>query len=267
MTILLVDDDSASVRLYGAALHKRGFPVKICRSGNEVLELVRNQSFKLIVSDVDMPGLSGHEMSQEILVHGQRHCPVLFLSATDMVEHVAAGLRSGGDDFLIKGSPISHMMDRIIFWLTSGFRSLPHMVRLNILDQLDQMDPTAPLLADLKLDRPALERAFETLYREIQATDAGFGSRLVDRIYILGRANGLLCQMCDTPQHWLRFPDAITLLVRKLQTPWSADIPVLMKYYTLFSRDKRFLAAEETDLVSLARAQAAKQSVQTADNA
>ncbi len=259
MTILLVDDDPASARLYGAAIHKRGFTVRLSHSGSDALELMQHQAFRLIISDVDMPGLSGYEAIHQMLSRGQRPCPVLFLSATDMADHVANGLRSGGDDFLIKGSPINQMMDRVIFWLTSGFRCLPQTARLNALNLLDQMNPTAPLNAGLKLDRPMLERAFETLYREIQATDSGFGSRLVDRIYIVGRAHGLLCGQFETPQHWLRLPDAITLLVRKLRTPWSADIAVLMKYYDLLTQDSRFQEAGKTDLATLLESHTAKQ--------
>lgn len=251
MTILLVDDEPAGARLYGAVIERHGFDVRICYSATDALDLIREHPIRLIMSDVEMPDMSGHDMARRLLSRGKRPCPILFLSASDTVNHIANGLRAGGDDFLIKGCPLPHILDRVTFWLTSGFLCLPHPIRMAALDHLDTLNPTSPVLSPLDLDRALIDRVFEILHRDIQATPSGFGSRLIDRIHILGRADALLRHYSHTPAHWLRFPDALVALIRNLNTAWSADVAALMKYYGMFEKDDRFKEAGAKSLASL----------------
>ncbi|GAK33840.1 hypothetical protein JCM17846_09570 [Iodidimonas nitroreducens] len=243
MTILLIDDDPAIGRLYGAAIQKRGFNVKLCTAGDQALEFLHRQKPHLIVSDVEMPGLSGHDVALRLLQRGPRPCPILFLSANDTVESVLQGLRCGGDDFLIKGEALNHMIDRMAFWLTSGFRALPLVARHAAMDMLETMNPIAPLLPQIKKDRALVDMAFESLYRDVQSTPPGYGVRLIERIEVMGRTAELIERQCTEPAHWLRFPDAVLSVIHKLRTPWALDIGVLCRHYELLSRDPRFQKA------------------------
>lgn len=251
MTILVVDDEPALGRLYGAAIGRRGFDVLLASSAEQALETVRQKKIRLILTDVEMPEIGGHELSRRLHKKGRVPCPLLFLSAHDSVELMAEGLRAGGDDFLTKGGAVEETMERIVFWLTSGFRRLPLPARLRAIEALEKLDPSRPVLGDIRFNQKALARAFEQLWREVQATPSGYGERLVDRIRILGRASALVTAQSKSAADCLRFPDALLRMILRLRMPWSADIGALLAHYELLARDPRFREAGEKGLVAI----------------
>lgn len=249
--ILLVDDEPAVARLYGAMIQRRGFDVRICREGAEALELLHARRFHLVLCDIDMPGMDGHELCRRIVARGGRRVPLLLFSAHDRAGDVIAGLTAGADDFLIKGADLHDLLDRMSFWLTAGFRTLPGMARAAARRALADCDPRSPVLEGLTLDRGMIAPALEALHREFQATPPAFGERLVERIHLLGRATGLLAEQAERPEHFLRFPDALTRLLQGLRLPWGGEARVLLAHFDLLARDPRFRAAAQTPLPDL----------------
>ncbi|GAB4118936.1 MAG: hypothetical protein Kow00104_01050 [Rhodothalassiaceae bacterium] len=244
MTILVVDDEPALARLYGAAIARRGFDVLTARSGAEALETVATRRIRLILSDIEMPGMSGLEMGRRRRPgRGVPGAPLVFLTAHDSVDLLAEGLRAGGDDFLAKGGPLEQAMERIVFWLSSGFRRLPAEARRSAIAALETLDPRAPILGRIHHDRAAFASAFEVLWREVQATPSGFGDRLIDRIRIMGRASALLAERAGGACDHLRYPDALMRMLLRLRMPWSGDCANLFAHYDLLARDRRFLEA------------------------
>lgn len=249
--ILLVDDEPAVARLYGAMIQRRGFDVRTCPDGPEALELLHERRFHLVLCDVDMPGMDGHELCRRIVARGRRRAPLLLFSAHDRVRDVVAGLEAGADDFLLKGADLHALLDRMSFWLTAGFRNLPGMARAAALRALAGYDPRAPMLGRLVFDRSLIEPALESLHREFQATPPAFGERLVERIHLLGRATALLAGQAGEPEHFLRFPDALVRLVQGLRLPWAGEARILLAHFDLLARDPRFLEAAEIPLAEL----------------
>ncbi len=241
--ILLVDDEPAVARLYGALLHRRGFDIRVCSDAGEALELLLGQRFHLVISDVEMPGINGHEFCRRLNRRGPRHYPLLLLSAHDSVDSVNAGLSAGADDFLMKGAELAAILERISFWLTSGFRTLPYCARVGAIDALETLAPIMPLLPDVALDPAHVEDTAATLGRELQAAAPGYGARLIERIHILGRATSLLLARAKRPADFLRFPDALLEVIRRLELPWAGDVGVLFAHFELLARDPRFVAA------------------------
>ncbi len=241
--ILLVDDEPAVARLYGALLHRRGFDIRICSDAGEALEILLEQRFHLVISDVEMPGINGHEFCRRLNRRGPRHYPLLLLSAHDSVDAVNAGLSAGADDFLMKGAELATILERVGFWLTSGFRTLPYCARVGAIDALESLAPIMPLLPDLRLDRAHVDDTAARLGRELRAAPRGYGARLIERIHILGRATALLLARAERPADYLRFPDALLGVIRKLAFPWAGDVGVLLAHFELLARDPRFIDA------------------------
>ncbi|GEQ98829.1 hypothetical protein JCM17844_24660 [Iodidimonas gelatinilytica] len=202
----------------------------------------------MIVSDVEMPDMSGHAMVTRLLESGLRPCPILFLSANDTAQDMLRGLECGGDDFLLKGSDLAHLMDRLAFWLICGFRGLPRTARLNAISALESMSPIEPVLGQIKNDPALIDHVFERLHREIQSMPHDYGTRLIHRIQIMGRVAHLLEESSESPSQWVRFPDALHHIIRKLRAPWAADIGILCRYYDVLCQDPRFIHAGETGL-------------------
>ena len=61
--ILLADDDAASRLLMQAALEKAGFHVTLACDGEEAIRLFEASPTDMVMLDVEMPYMDGHEMS------------------------------------------------------------------------------------------------------------------------------------------------------------------------------------------------------------
>jgi len=99
--ILVVDDDPGIGKLLTTKLKSSGFFSQSCSSGEEALKLLSNQSFDAIISDLNMPGISG----LELLESARNVAPqTAFLMATG-VSDVAVGItamKQGAADYLLK---------------------------------------------------------------------------------------------------------------------------------------------------------------------
>ncbi|MCM2463208.1 two-component system response regulator [Pseudomonas sp. CG7] len=105
-TILVVDDTPDNLMLMTALLKDR-YRVKAANSGEKALRVLQGDSLPdLILLDVMMPGLSGHEVADQ-LKHDPRTCdiPIIFLTAMAAIEDEIHGLELGAVDYITK--PIS----------------------------------------------------------------------------------------------------------------------------------------------------------------
>jgi DNA-binding NtrC family response regulator len=78
---LLVADDEKSLRdLYQIELEEEGYQVDTAASATEVLELLEQNKYDLIVLDIRMPGMSGIDLLQKIMARDKRQ-PVILNTA------------------------------------------------------------------------------------------------------------------------------------------------------------------------------------------
>ena len=99
--VLVVDDDPAICNLLSTKLRISGFDTHACTSGEGALNLLAKESFDAIISDLNMPGISG----LELLAAAHRLVPgTAFLMATG-VSDVAVGvgaMKQGASDYILK---------------------------------------------------------------------------------------------------------------------------------------------------------------------
>ena len=81
--ILIVDDRAVNLRIMALLLGALGFRnVKTCTSGEQALELVRNENFHVVLTDLMMPGMDGRELLQAIRrIPGRERLPVYVVTA------------------------------------------------------------------------------------------------------------------------------------------------------------------------------------------
>ena len=67
--ILVVDDEPALLRLFQQYLNRLGYEVDACSGASRALELFSRNPFKyaLVLADLTMPGMSGHELLEQLL--------------------------------------------------------------------------------------------------------------------------------------------------------------------------------------------------------
>jgi adenylate cyclase len=102
-TILVVDDDP-DVRQYLADhLTHFGYQILAAESGEDALRVLTTTPVDLIVSDVNMPGMSGIEFCAAVKANPSfQTTPVILLTGASDYETRLAGLEAGADDFFTK---------------------------------------------------------------------------------------------------------------------------------------------------------------------
>jgi DNA-binding response OmpR family regulator len=113
-TVLVVDDDPAFRELVAGILDRAGHRVTEAASGEEALENARRDRPDVVLLDVRLPGLSGHEVCQKLRSELDDTLPVLFVSG-ERVESFdrVAGFLVGGDDYLDKPFAPDELLERI----------------------------------------------------------------------------------------------------------------------------------------------------------
>ena len=112
--ILVVDDDPTARLLMRAALQKTGFQVRLAVDGADALRQFAEDSFDLVMLDVDMPGMSGMAVCAALRAQGSEHLPIVMVTGMDDVMSVEAAYEAGATDFIAK--PIN--------WALIGHRAL-----------------------------------------------------------------------------------------------------------------------------------------------
>jgi len=103
MDVLVADDDCISVELLANALQEFGYRVTTAANGQEAFELIRTGRYRLVISDWEMPGMSGVELCREIRSRPSiGYTYVILLTSYSGLDNVVSGLAAGADDFLTK---------------------------------------------------------------------------------------------------------------------------------------------------------------------
>jgi diguanylate cyclase (GGDEF)-like protein len=107
--LLLVDDDTLLRRMAAQALRHAGFELSEAADGARALAHFAKQPSDLVLLDLEMPGLSGHEVCARIraLPTGGQ-VPILILTGHDDTDSIALAYQSGATDFITK--PINWML-------------------------------------------------------------------------------------------------------------------------------------------------------------
>jgi DNA-binding response OmpR family regulator len=114
MTILVVDDDQRMLALLQRALGKCGYTVITSNQAQEALAMLPNIKVDLIILDVAMPGMDGHEFCRIVRNQKDRaYIPIIFLTARTSVDDVATGFIAGADDYLTKPIHLNELIEAI----------------------------------------------------------------------------------------------------------------------------------------------------------
>ncbi|HAL56100.1 MAG TPA: hybrid sensor histidine kinase/response regulator [Bacteroidetes bacterium] len=112
--ILVVDDETAFRELVALALEMEGFIVEQAANGEEALNWVAESTPDLILCDVAMPRLSGHELLAELRKHERtERVPFIFLTGQSAGEDLRHGMHLGADDYLTKPVKLEDLVSAI----------------------------------------------------------------------------------------------------------------------------------------------------------
>ncbi|MCK4541107.1 MAG: response regulator transcription factor [Spirochaetales bacterium] len=102
--ILIIEDEPDIAGMLEYLLRDEGYEVTVAYSGEEGLQLNKEQEFHLIVLDLFLPGIDGLTVCNRIKQSST--IPIIILSARDKDSDVISGLEIGAEDYITK--PFSH---------------------------------------------------------------------------------------------------------------------------------------------------------------
>src|SRR3954463_13176907 len=119
MKLLVIEDDHETAAYLVKGLGESGYTVDSAADGREGLVLATAGSHDAIVLDRMLPGMDGLALLGALRAARIR-TPALILSALGSVDDRVKGLRSGGDDYLVKPFAFSELLARIEVLLRRG---------------------------------------------------------------------------------------------------------------------------------------------------
>jgi DNA-binding NtrC family response regulator len=115
--LLLIDDDPNTLASLARAFRLAGHEATVCDNALRAGEIIRNEHFDLILSDVVMPGKGGLELLEELKKAGVQ-TPIVLISGQANIEMAVKATRLGALDFLEK--PLS--TDKLLVTVENALR-------------------------------------------------------------------------------------------------------------------------------------------------
>lgn len=113
VTVLAVDDQPINLKLLDAVLAPRGHRVLTASSGPDALALLETEDVDLVLLDILMPGMDGHDVCRAIrATPATEFLPVVMVTASGNEQRLVA-LQSGADDFVMKPFDQAELLARV----------------------------------------------------------------------------------------------------------------------------------------------------------
>jgi putative two-component system response regulator len=115
VNVLIVDDDPIALEMLKATVEAPGHSVAVARDGAEAIELLAHRDFQVVISDWNMPKVSGIELVRQIRSRDvDGYIYVLLLTARQSSQSRAEGFAVGADDFINKPFEPEDVLCRLI---------------------------------------------------------------------------------------------------------------------------------------------------------
>ncbi|PKO96104.1 MAG: hybrid sensor histidine kinase/response regulator [Bacteroidetes bacterium HGW-Bacteroidetes-7] len=113
-TVLIVDDVDANVLLLKLLISKAGYKTISAYNGKDALEIVMEQSPDLILLDIMMPVMDGHQVAKKLKeIPEMADIPIIFLSALNSTDDIVQGFQLGAADYVSKPFNKDELLTRI----------------------------------------------------------------------------------------------------------------------------------------------------------
>jgi len=191
--ILIVEDQADIARLMALHLRAAGFSTVQVEHGDAALRLLRERSWRLVVLDRMLPGMSGMQILRWLRREDMdEYIPVLMVTALGMASERVAGLNEGADDYLPKPFEPDELVARARALLrrsravtgagqhAAGLRLDPDAPVVYDGDKRVELRPLEYRLLKVLMDKPGKTRSREWLLDHVWGRDVFVEPRTVD---------------------------------------------------------------------------------------
>jgi two-component system KDP operon response regulator KdpE len=109
--ILVVDDEPQITRVLRTSLSAQGYDIRVANSGEMALEIMKDWTPSLIITDLSMPSVDGIELCRRVRAASQ--IPILVLSVRDQERQKVEALDAGADDYVTKPFGMNELLARV----------------------------------------------------------------------------------------------------------------------------------------------------------
>jgi len=109
--ILVVDDEPQITRVLRTGLAAQGYDIRVANSGEMALEIMKDWSPSMIITDLSMPSIDGVELCRKVRAVSQ--VPILVLSVRDKEQQKVEALDAGADDYVTKPFGMNELLARV----------------------------------------------------------------------------------------------------------------------------------------------------------
>ncbi|HET6557329.1 MAG TPA: response regulator transcription factor [Prolixibacteraceae bacterium] len=111
--ILVAEDNKLIQQTIAYKLVKDGYDVITVDDGKACLELLENSKVDLLITDLFMPFVNGHEVISTIRNEWNNNLPIMVLSSAGAEESVLKAFELGGDDYMVKPFSLGELTIRV----------------------------------------------------------------------------------------------------------------------------------------------------------
>jgi two-component system KDP operon response regulator KdpE len=109
--ILVVDDESQITRVLRTSLSSHGYDIRVANDGETALEIMKDWSPDLVITDLTMPNMDGLELCRRLRVKTQ--IPIIVLSVRGEERTKVQALDAGADDYVTKPFGMGELLARV----------------------------------------------------------------------------------------------------------------------------------------------------------
>jgi FixJ family two-component response regulator len=111
--IFLIDDDESMRTVLKGMLEFLGFQVYVYASAIEFLKISMKAAPAVIITDMQMPDMSGVELQAELLKRG-RQIPIIFISGESTLPETISAMKQGAIEFLLKPFERDQLLSAVV---------------------------------------------------------------------------------------------------------------------------------------------------------
>ena len=111
--ILVAEDNKLILETINHKLQKDGYEVVKVLNGKDCLEYLKTNDVDLLITDLYMPYVNGHEVINTVRNEWEKTIPILVLSADGAEDTVLKAFELGADDYVVKPFSLSELTIRV----------------------------------------------------------------------------------------------------------------------------------------------------------
>ena len=112
--ILVAEDNKLILETIAHSLTREGYEILKALDGKECLKILEDNDVDLLITDLYMPYINGHEVISILRDERKKNIPILVLSAGGAEENVLKAFELGADDFMVKPFSLVELNVRVL---------------------------------------------------------------------------------------------------------------------------------------------------------